>query len=133
MTVVPVLYHFRVSHYNEKVRWVLDYKRWPHRRKTLIPGFHIPRARLLSGQNMLPVLRLGERTLHDSSTILAELERLRPDPPLFPSDEGERRRALEIEAWYDDPVAPDLRRLFWATYLDDGAACTRMSTDGAGS
>ena len=54
----PRLWHFRVSHYNEKVRrWALDYKRWPHTRQTLIPGFHVPVVRWLSGQNQLPILR----------------------------------------------------------------------------
>ncbi len=42
---VPELLHFRVSHYNEKVRWALDHKRWPHRRRALVPGFHLLRAR----------------------------------------------------------------------------------------
>jgi len=54
----PRLWHFRVSHFNEKVRWALDHKRWPHTRKTLIPGFHVAAARWLSGQNQLPVLRV---------------------------------------------------------------------------
>ena len=34
----PRLWHFRVSRYNEKVRWALDHKHWPHLRQALIPG-----------------------------------------------------------------------------------------------
>lgn len=128
----PRLLHFRVSHYNEKVRWALDHKRWPHVREALVPGFHVPRVRRLTGQNKLPVLQLEGRALCGSSAILAELERLRPDPPLFPADPAGRARALAIEAFFDEEVAPDVRRLFWATYLDDAAACTRMATDGFG-
>jgi glutathione S-transferase len=127
----PRLWQFRVSHYNEKVRWALDYKRWPHVRRTLLPGMHVARARWLSGQNQLPVLQIDGRVLAGSNHILAEIERLRPDPPLYPADSKARRRALAIEAFFDDPVAPDLRRLFWATYLDDAAACARMATDGS--
>ena len=129
-TVPPRLLHFRVSHYNEKVRWALDYKRWPHVRRALIPGFHIPRARWLSGQNRLPVLEIQGRVLAGSNHILAELERLRPDPPLYPEERADRERALALEAYFDEQVAPDLRCLFWAAYIDDPAASARMATDG---
>src|SRR5438128_853440 len=36
----PVLWHLKVSHYNEKARWALDYKGIPHRRRAAIPGRH---------------------------------------------------------------------------------------------
>jgi glutathione S-transferase len=127
----PVLWHFRVSHYNEKVRWGLDYKKWPHVRRALIPGFHLPVARWISGQNLLPIVRLNGRIIAGSNHILAELERQRPDPPLFPRDAAERDRALALQVHFDDQVAPDLRRLFWSTYIDDPAACARMATDGS--
>jgi glutathione S-transferase len=129
-TKPPRLLHFRVSHYNEKVRWALDHKHWPHVRQALIPGFHVPRVRWLSGQNKLPVLEVQGRALVGSNHILAELERLCPDPPLYPEDRADRERALAIEAYFDEQVAPDLRRLFWAAYIDDRAACARMATDG---
>ncbi len=127
----PRLWHFRISHYNEKVRWALDYKQWPHTRKALVPGFHVPVARWLSGQNQLPLLEIEGRVLVGSGHILAEIERLRPDPPLYPADPGQRQRALAIQAYFDEQVAPDLRRLFWATYFDRPAECARMATDGA--
>jgi glutathione S-transferase len=127
----PRLWHFRISHYNEKVRWALDHKRWPHSRQALIPGFHIPVARWLSGQNQLPVLEIDSRVLAGSNHILAEIERLRPDPPLYPADPRQRQRALEIQSYFDEQVAPDLRRLFWATYVNNAADCARMATDGS--
>jgi glutathione S-transferase len=130
-TTAPRLWHFRVSHFSEKVRWALDHKRWPHTRTTLIPGFHVAAARWLSGQNQLPILRIDGRVLAGSAHILEEIERLRPDPPLFPVDPEARQRALRIQAYFDEEVAPDLRRLFWATYVQRPAACTRMATDGA--
>jgi glutathione S-transferase len=129
---VPQLYHFRISHYNEKVRWALDHKRWPHRRTALVPGFHGPRAFFVSRQTALPILVLDGRTILDSTRIIAEIERLRPDPPLYPADPAERARALAIEDHFDEVVAPDLRRLFWATYIEQSGACSRMSADGAG-
>jgi glutathione S-transferase len=127
----PHLLHFRVSHYNEKVRWALDWKGVPHTREALLPGFHIPRVRWLTGQHRLPVLVVGGAPLVGSNHILAELEGLHPDPPLYPSTPSDRARALEIQDYFDTEVAPALRRLFWSTYLDDAALCTRMATDGA--
>lgn len=35
--VVPVLWQLQISHYVEKVRWALDYKRIPHIRRSLVP------------------------------------------------------------------------------------------------
>lgn len=126
----PHLLHFRVSHYNEKVRWTLDHKAWPHTRQAVIPGFHAARIRLLTGQQQVPVLRLDGRWMHGSDRILEAIERHRPDPPLFPADPGDRARAVELEDYYDNVVAPGLRRLFWSTYIDDPGACARMATDG---
>ena len=40
MSDPPVLYHLKVSHYNEKARWALDYKGVPHVRRAAIPGRH---------------------------------------------------------------------------------------------
>lgn len=112
----PRLLHFRVSHYNEKVRWALDFKGWPHTREAQIPGFHIPRVRWLTGQNKIPVLVLNGKALAGSNHILAEIERLRPDPPLYPEALADRERALGIQKFFDENVAPDVRRLFWSTY-----------------
>ncbi len=128
---LPHLLHFRISHYNEKVRWALDHKGWPHTREALVPGFHIPRVRWLTGQNKVPVLVMDGKAHFGSSAIIAELERRRPDPPLCPADPAERERAAAIERHFDEQVAPDLRRLFWETYLPHPATCTTMATAGA--
>lgn len=127
----PRLLHFRISHFNEKVRWALDHKRWPHVREALVPGFHVPRVRALTGQNQVPVLILDGRPTTDSPRILEEIERRRPDPPLFPERPEDRARALELQSFFDREVAPDLRSLFWDAYLTRPDAAARMATDGA--
>lgn len=133
MTLVPRLWHFRVSHYNEKVRWALDYKSWPHERRALVPGFHIPRVWQLSGQTQVPTIRIDGKIMHGSNHILEEIERLRPEPPLFPDGPEDRARALAIQTYFDDEAAPDFRRLFWSAYFDRPADCARMATDGCGA
>lgn len=45
----PVLWHLKVSHYNEKARWALDFKRLPHFRRAITPGTHPRIARKLTG------------------------------------------------------------------------------------
>lgn len=129
-TSPPRLLHFPVSHYNEKVRWALDFKRWPHVRQACVCGFHIPRVRWLTGQNKVPVLCVDGRAIAGSNHILAEIERLRPDPPLYPVEPEARRRALAIQTYFDDEVAPEVRRLFWSCCLNDRRLCARVATMG---
>ncbi|TMA98882.1 MAG: glutathione S-transferase, partial [Deltaproteobacteria bacterium] len=49
----PLLWHIPLSHFNEKVRWTLDYKRIPHRRQVLGADYLI-RAWRATGRGTLP-------------------------------------------------------------------------------
>lgn len=51
---------------------------------------------------------------------------------LNPTEPAQRERALAIEEYFDEEVAPELRRLFWASYIDHPADCARMARDGFG-
>jgi glutathione S-transferase len=108
----PVLWHLPLSPYSEKVRWALDYKGVPHARRAAPPGIHIPVALALTkGRSVtLPVMALDGGYVGDSTAIIAALERRYPDPPLYPGDPGERRRALELEDWFDEQLGPHVRR-----------------------
>ena len=119
MTVV--LWHIELSHYNEKARWALDYKRIPHERRVPMPGLHGFRAMVLTrgAQRRLPVMKLDGRRIGDSTAIIAALEEYAPEPPLYPDDPGERARALELEDWFDEQLAPPLRRFVWYHTLPD--------------
>ena len=119
MTVV--LWHIELSHYNEKARWALDYKRIPHERRVPMPGLHGFRAMVLTrgAQRRLPVLKLDGRRIGDSTAIIAALEEYAPEPPLYPGDAAERARALELEDWFDEQLAPPLRRFVWYHTLPD--------------
>ncbi|HEU4702923.1 MAG TPA: glutathione S-transferase family protein [Conexibacter sp.] len=111
---LPTLWQIKVSHYNEKARWALDYKRVPHRRIAPLPLFGtLPAAVLMTRRPTFPVLRLDGRTIGDSTAIVAALEERYPDPPLYPSDPAERARALELEDFFDEQLAPYVRRLAW--------------------
>jgi glutathione S-transferase len=109
----PILWHIAVSHYSEKARWALEYKSVAHVRRTPPPGMHIPIAYVLSrGQAFtLPILELDGTRFADSTDIIAALERRFPEPALYPEDPDERRRALALEDWFDEELAPYVRRL----------------------
>jgi glutathione S-transferase len=109
----PTLIQLDLSHYSEKVRWALDYKQIPHRRRSPLPGSHMPIAFALTrGESVtLPLLQLDGRTIADSTTILAALEQRYPDPPLYPADPEQRRRALELEDFFDEELGPHARLL----------------------
>lgn len=109
----PVLWHIPVSHYSEKVRWALDYKRVDHRRRAAPPPAHMAVAYTLTrGRSYtLPLLRIDGEVIGDSTAIIAALERAHPEPPLYPSDPAERRRALELEDFFDEELGPHARLL----------------------
>ncbi|HEX8122409.1 MAG TPA: glutathione S-transferase family protein [Solirubrobacteraceae bacterium] len=115
----PVLWHLKVSHYNEKARWALDHKRVPHTRRAVTPGVHPLVARLLSGGETFPVLVVDGRAIGDSTEIIAELERRQPDRPLYPADPDARRRALELEDFLDEELGPYTRMLAMHHALPD--------------
>jgi glutathione S-transferase len=115
----PVLYHIEVSHYNEKARWALDYKGIPHLRRAITPPQHVKIAWRLAGGRTFPVLELDGEALGDSTRIIAALEERRPEPALYPDDPAERRRALEIEEFFDEEFGPHLRLLVLHHVLPD--------------
>jgi glutathione S-transferase len=116
--VVPVLWQLEISHYNEKVRWALDYKRVPHIRRSLLPGLHILKAKRLTGDtSTTPVLTLDGRSIGDSTRIIASIEERWPHPPLYPPDAAQRQRALELEEFFDEELGPHIRRVCYQELL----------------
>lgn len=122
------LWQFRYSPYNEKVRWALDLKRLRHRRIDLMPGPHAGKVRRLSGQTATPVLVVDGRAIAGSASILLELDRLAPEPPLFTDDP----RAIEIERRFDADWGPRIRRKVLSLLLEDLGYFTRVFADGQG-
>ena len=120
LSETPVLWQLKVSNYNEKARWALDFKGIPHRRKAVEPGRHRRLAQGLAGIDTLPILELGGKPIGDSTAIIAALEQLQPDPPLYPEDDADRQRALDLEEYFDEELGPYSRVL----------AISHMSSDG---
>jgi glutathione S-transferase len=55
----------------------------------------------ISGQPLVPVLELDGRVIVDSTAILEELERLRPEPALYPADTARRAEAEIFVDWFN--------------------------------
>jgi glutathione S-transferase len=123
---MDVLWHLAISHYSEKVRWALDYKRVPHVRRAQLPGLHMAVALGLTRGRAatLPVMRIGGRTVGDSTAILAALEERHPDPPLYPADPGDRARAIALEDRFDRLAGPAARQFVFVATRNDPEAFT---------
>jgi glutathione S-transferase len=130
-----LLWHFPISHFNEKARWALDWKRLPHRRRVMSWDY-LPRTWWATGQPRLPVLFVDGRPIPDSTAIIAALEQLEPEPALYPRDLAERERALAIEDFCDEQLGPAMRTAIIGPllYHDPQAALGLLTTgmdDGA--
>jgi len=112
-----VLHQFQLSHYNEKARWVLDFKGIAHVRRSLLPGPHAVSMMRLSGQKSVPVLALDNEVVAGSDKIIDELEKRFPQPALFPANAVERGEALDTSKWFDDEVGPEIRRAYFFDVL----------------
>jgi glutathione S-transferase len=112
---LPTLWQIDVSHYSEKARWALAWKGVEHRRRSPVPGAHMAVALWLThgAQTTFPVLTLDGRHIGDSTAIVAALEERYPEPPLYPADRTERRRALALESFFDEELGPPIRLLAW--------------------
>ena len=121
MSDSPTLWQIEISHFSEKARWALDYKDVEHERRSPLPGAHIPVALWLTRgrHSTFPVLSLEGRNIGDSTAVIAALEQRFPEPALYPADPEQRRRALELEDFFDEEVGPNVRHLAFHEMRND--------------
>jgi glutathione S-transferase len=125
------LWHLDVSHYNEKARWALDYKRVAHSRRAVLPGPHFVVAYLLAKRTTLPVVTFDGHVVGDSSDIVAELERRFPRPPLYPAEPDALARALALQALFDEELGPHIRAALLVHVLADTDLALLAAAPGA--
>jgi glutathione S-transferase len=58
----------------------------------------------------VPALRYKDQRIQTNREIIAFLERLQPDPPLFPDDPGQRAAVEEAARWGDETLQMAARR-----------------------
>ncbi len=104
------LYQFELSHYTEKVRFILDYKGLPYRKVEVTPGIGQLDLLRISGQRQVPVLKDGSEVIADSTAIADYLERQYPERPIIPTNPRERGLCLLIEQWADESIGLNARK-----------------------
>jgi glutathione S-transferase len=116
LAVEAHLYSIKLSHPGHAVRLMLEHKRIEHRITMFPAGLHPVLVRLAGFRgNTVPVLKLDGRRVEKSLVIARELERLKPDPGLYPGDAAARARVEEAERWGEAELQPVPRRMFrWA-------------------
>ena len=119
-----VLYTFAVSHFSEKIRWVLDAAGLHYEERRLIPFFHLLHNRRLTGgrSSSVPILQVGDEVIADSTRILLWLERHCYQEivasGLLPAGRAQRERVLQIEDRFDR-VGAHVIRYIYGFVLDD--------------
>lgn len=87
--MTPILHHYDISNFSEKVRLAFGLKgmAW---RSVVIPAT-LPKPDyepLTGGYRRTPALQIGAHVYCDTRLILAELERRQPEPSLYPGGRG---------------------------------------------
>jgi len=76
------------------------------------------------------VVTIDGRSIGDSTRIIAATEERWPHPPLYPEDAAQRRRALELEQFFDEELGPYIRRAFYHELLPYAELVVPLFTDG---
>jgi len=110
------LYTIKLSHPGHAARLMLEHKRIEHRVTTFPAGLHPLLVRLAGFRGYtVPVVKLDGQRIEKSLVIARELDRLKPDPGLYPADASARARVEEAERWGEAELQPLPRRMFrWA-------------------
>jgi glutathione S-transferase len=89
----------------------LELKGLHFERIDLAPGAHIDEMTRIYGVHTVPGMLLDGEPVHGSRAILARLEEIAPDPPLFPAPNADAVR--EAERWGDEQFQDLGRQLAW--------------------
>jgi glutathione S-transferase len=103
----------------------IEFKRtdlFPVISKLVVRGLGFPR-------NTVPAIKIDGRKVQGSREIARELERLRPEPALFPADPGQRTAVEEAERFGDEELQHPVRQLIWWSLKKDKAPLRSFSQD----
>ncbi len=114
MATKTKLYVIPASHPSRTASMMLDAKGIPFKRVDLMPVVSKGRLKLAGFDGVtVPALKLGDRKIQGSREIARELDRVQPDPPLFPTDPAARAEVEAAEAWGDENLQGVARRILW--------------------
>jgi len=108
------LYVIPGSHPSIAVQLMLEHKGIAYKRKDLMPVVSKGVLRAVGFPGVtVPALKIEGQKVQGSRQIARELERLRPEPPLFPSEPGQRTAVEEAERFGDEELQHPIRQLLW--------------------
>ena len=102
---MPTVYGVTLSLYTRKLRAFLAEKGIAYQLEFVAPGDPSPEYRRISPLGKVPAYRDGDVALADSSIICAYVERMHPEPALYPSEPYTYARALWFEEYGDSGLA----------------------------
>jgi glutathione S-transferase len=112
--VAATLYVIPGSHPSMAARLMLERKGVEYKRVDLMPVISKAALKALRFPGVtVPALKLDDRRIQGTMQIARELDRLRPEPPLFPGDPERRTAVEEAERWGDEPLQEMTRRIVW--------------------
>jgi glutathione S-transferase len=114
------LYTIPGSHPGVAVQLMLAQKGIPFKRTDLFPVVSrgVVRALGFPGPTV-PALKLDGRKLQGSRTISRELDRMKPEPALFPADAERRAEVEEAERFGDEQLQHPIRQAIWWAFRRD--------------
>lgn len=124
------LYTIPGSHPGVAAQLMLEHKGIEFKRTDLFPvisklvvrGLGFPR-------NTVPAIKIDGKKVQGSREIARELERLRPEPAIFPADSEKLAAVEEAERFGDEELQHPVRQLIWWALKKDKAPLRSFSTD----
>jgi glutathione S-transferase len=108
------LYVIPASHPSIAVQLMLEHKGIPYKRTDLLPVISKGVLRAVGFPGItVPALKIDGDKVQGSRQITRELERLVPEPPLFPSDPEQRAAVEEAERFGDEELQHPVRQILW--------------------
>lgn len=108
------------SHPGVAAKLMLAYKGIDYSSTILPPGFSRNLIKLFGFEgDRTPAMKIDGRKVQGSLNISRELDRVQPEPPLFPSDPEKRKRVEEAEAWGDGTPQDIPRTIIWWAFKRD--------------
>jgi glutathione S-transferase len=114
---MPILHGVDLSPFVRKVRVALAEKSIAYEHVPQLPFGQTDEYRKKSPLGKIPCWEDGDYALPDSSAIIAYLERIHPEPALYPSSPEEFGRALWFEEYADTKLGETLTTVFFERYV----------------
>lgn len=114
------LYVIPASHPSIAVQLMLEHKGIAYKRTDLMPVVSKGVLRAVGFPGVtVPALKVDGAKVQGSRQIARELERLRPEPPLFPAEPEHRAAVEEAERFGDEELQHPVRQLLWWGFKHD--------------